>query len=50
LGDVRQTLDAGQVEREKLAEWFEQIRPSLLRYPALDPAAFARKVAVFTQP
>lgn len=50
FGDVRRMIDAGLVEREKLAGSFEQIRPSLLRYPALDPPAFARKVAVFTQP
>ena len=50
LGDVRQMIAAGLVQREKLAGSFEQIQPALLRYPALDPAAFARKVAAFTHP
>lgn len=48
LGDVGQMLSTGLVQREKLAECFAQIRPALVRYPALDPAAFSRKVAAFT--
>ena len=50
LGDVRRMIGAGLVERKKLGECFGQIRPALLRFPAIDPAAFARKVAAFTQP
>lgn len=41
-------LAAGLIEHEELAECFEQIRPGLIRYPAIDPDAFARKVSVFT--
>jgi hypothetical protein len=43
-------IEAGLVARARLADCFEQIEPALLRYPALDPAAFARKVAAFTRP
>lgn len=48
LGDVGRMIGAGLVEREKLGGCFEKIRPALLRYPAIDEAAFARKVAAFT--
>ena len=50
LADVRRMLAAGLVGREKLGECFAEIRPALLRFPAIEPAAFARKVAAFTQP
>lgn len=50
LRDVRQMLDAGLIWPEKLGACFGQIHPALLRYPAIDPAAFARKVIVFTAP
>ncbi len=48
LADVRQMLSAGLINPEKLTECFAQIRSGLLRYPAIDPNAFARKVSVFT--
>ena len=47
--DVQRMIEVGLVGREKLGECFEQIRPALLRYPAIDPGAFARKVAAFVQ-
>ncbi len=50
LDDVRQMLGAGLIRREKLAESFAQIRPMLLRYPAIDAATFDRKVSLFTEP
>ncbi|MDQ6623245.1 MAG: hypothetical protein M3Y86_07145 [Verrucomicrobiota bacterium] len=48
--DVRQMLGAGLIQRETLVECFARIRPGLLRYPAIGPAAFAGKVAAFTAP
>ncbi|CAN5646421.1 hypothetical protein BH20VER1_BH20VER1_08580 [soil metagenome] len=50
LDDVRQMVESGMVGREKLGQYFEQIRPTLLRYPAIDPESFARKVASFLTP
>ena len=38
-------LSGGLVERARLMELFEAIEPGLFRYPAIDPAAFRRKVA-----
>ncbi|MEP6820991.1 MAG: DUF6036 family nucleotidyltransferase [Chthoniobacterales bacterium] len=49
LDDVRHMLGAGLIDPIKLGECFEQIRPVLLRYPAIDPDAFARKVFAFTR-
>lgn len=42
--DVRELLRRGLVEPARLRELFEKIRPELIRYPALDPSAFARKL------
>jgi len=42
--DVRELLRRGLVEPSPLRELFRQIVPGLLRYPAIDPDAFARKV------
>lgn len=49
LGDVQRMIEAGLVGRENLGGFFEDIRPALLRFPAIDPAAFSRKVAAFIQ-
>lgn len=43
--DVREMLARGLVTRTGLAEYFRAIQPRLYRYPAIDPAAFARAVA-----
>ena len=45
LDDVGNMLSGGLVERARLMELFEAIEPGLFRYPAIDPAAFRRKVA-----
>jgi hypothetical protein len=45
LVDVEQMLAGGLVARERLAELYEAIEPQLYRYPAIDPAAFRRKLA-----
>lgn len=44
LDDVRAMIDAGIVERGRLRELYELIEPELDRYPAVDPAAFGRRV------
>jgi hypothetical protein len=44
LGDVTEMIRRGLVEPSKLRERFEQIEPSLYRYPAIDPPSFRRQV------
>ena len=46
--DVREMLRRGMVEPARLREHFERIRPDLIRYPAIDPAAFALRVGTAT--
>jgi hypothetical protein len=45
LSDVREMLDRGLVEPERLRELYEAIEPELYRYPAIDPTAFRRKLS-----
>jgi hypothetical protein len=45
LTDVRTMLDRGLVSAEHLRTEFAAIAPRLYKYPAIDPAAFARAVA-----
>jgi hypothetical protein len=44
LDDVGEMIERGLVERTRLGELYEAIEPELYRYPAIDPAAFRRKV------
>ena len=44
VGDVREMLVRGLVDRAALLTYFEAIEPSLYRYPAIDPAAFRSAV------
>lgn len=44
LEDVRAMIDRGLVEPARLRELYDAIEPELYRYPAIDPAAFRRKV------
>jgi predicted nucleotidyltransferase len=44
LADVHEMLDGGLVDRDRLAELYESVEPQLYRYPAIDPAAFRRKL------
>jgi hypothetical protein len=44
VGDVQEMLRRGLVQPALLRELFEKIRPDLIRYPAIDPGSFARKV------
>jgi hypothetical protein len=46
LKDVSDMLASRLVEPERLRELYEQVEPQLYRYPAIDPAAFRRKLAV----
>ncbi len=46
LEDVRHMLESGRVEPARLQELYDAIEPELFRYPAVDPAAFRRKVLV----
>lgn len=48
-GDVARMLQSGLVEKSRLGALFTTIEPALLRYPAIDPLAFARKVAQVTE-
>lgn len=42
--DVANFLSLGLVTREQLADYFAVIEGDLYRYPALDPAAFRRRI------
>lgn len=44
LRDVDAMLERGLIDGRELATAFEQIRPQLLRYPAIDPEAFEARV------
>ncbi|MFZ1699544.1 MAG: DUF6036 family nucleotidyltransferase [Pyrinomonadaceae bacterium] len=43
--DVEAMIASGLVERGKLTDIFAQIEPLLYKYPAIDPADFARQVS-----
>ncbi len=45
LDDVQHMMESGLVEPSRLHELYDAIEPELFRYPAIDPAAFRRKVA-----
>ncbi len=47
LHDIQSFLRVGLIQKERLREWFELIEPQLIRYPALDPAAFRAAVTEF---
>ncbi len=44
LEDVQSMIRDGLVEPARLRELYARIEPHLYRYPAIDPAAFARKL------
>jgi len=44
LQDVGEMLHRGRVEPAKLREFFATIRPQLVRYPAIDPDAFQKRL------
>ena len=45
LDDVQHMMDSGLVEPSRLHELYDTIEPELFRHPAIDPAAFRRKVS-----
>jgi hypothetical protein len=47
LEDVRSLLRGGHVTVEELNCRYAQIEPGLLRYPAIDPKQFRKKVEDF---
>jgi hypothetical protein len=49
LADVAAMLDRGLVTAGEIATAFETVQPGLLRYPALDAAAFERRVRAFLE-
>ena len=49
LRDVAAMRSAGLIEPEMVAELFRDIQPQLIRYPAIDPATFARAVYDFCE-
>ncbi len=44
LDDVGRMIDSGLVAPARLRQLYETVEPELYRYPAIDPAAFRRKV------
>lgn len=47
LQDARSMLKDGLVQMPRLKEFFAQIEPQLIRYPAIDPATFRAAVEKF---
>jgi len=47
LRDVQSLLRDGLIHKDKLRELFQLIEPQLIRYPAIDPAAFRAAVWEF---
>ncbi len=47
LIDVRSMYDYGLIGIEKLLILFHQIEPNLIKYPAIDPKSFKKKVIEF---
>jgi hypothetical protein len=47
LSDANAMVASGLVDRGRLGELFRAIKPELIRYPAIDPVAFRRKVEGF---
>ena len=45
IKDVESMFKSRLIEKEKLAALFREIEPMLYRYPAIDPASFARAVS-----
>jgi hypothetical protein len=45
--DARAFVERGLVEPERLGGYFQEIRPNLYRFPAIDPPTFERAVSEF---
>jgi len=48
ISDVENMFGSGVVEKERLWDLFQEIEPSLIRYPAIDPAVFRERVYALT--
>ena len=48
MSDVRNMLEQGLVEKSRLWDLFQQIEAELIRYPAVEPAAFRARVRELT--
>ncbi len=46
-GDVEALVRIGKVDRTHLGDLFSQVRPQLIRYPALDAAGLESRIAEF---
>ena len=44
LGDVRELLERGLVDRERLQSYFAEVEPELFRFPAVDPRSLRSRV------
>jgi hypothetical protein len=49
IDDVRAMVDRGLVAHGEFLDRFEEIRPGLARYPAVDADAFEKKVRAFVE-
>ena len=50
LTDVAAMLDRGLIDRERLFAFFVEIESQLIRYPAIEPAAFRAAAVAICQP
>ena len=49
LDDARALVSLGKVLPGRLLELFDQIKPDLIRYPAIDPGEFERRLTDFVE-
>lgn len=49
LTDVKAMVAHGLIRKDRLLGFFNEIKSALIRYPAIDPASFARAVAAFVE-
>jgi hypothetical protein len=47
LADVDALVDRGLVTKQQIVKYFEEVKPLLFRFPAIDPAAFEDRVRTF---
>lgn len=49
LTDIESMAASGLVRKDLLLGFFNNIKPALIRYPAIDPTSFTRAVAAFVE-
>lgn len=47
--DIQAMVSRGLIRKDRLLGFFNEIKPALIRYPAIDPASFERAVAAFVE-